>query len=828
MHRNLRPLPFVLCALIGASYLLAQTTTRTGRILEGAASPPAACSVGDVYYQTATTINRFFCNATNTWTADITLGGTNVFTGANTFVNLNSCYHVNGSQSFATALTNVGTTGCLSIDSGTYTVATSATIPIGVQTVFVGGGVLSVSSGQKLTINGPLVAGNYQIFAGTGTVALGGYTSPTNVLWFPGADIGAEINACIAALPTIGGYSSGICSLVGYAGQTVTLSTTVTISSPYVTISGPGSGSLWITSAVNGDAFRINTSPFVGYEAGELSGFYLNGTGAGANSVGVHMGDIIAFTLRDLVIENFNGTNSAGLWMDNVTGFAERTALLKVHLNYNTVAWLQTNTANTVASESMSYIKALDVYMNVGQGQTGIYQKPGATYGVNMWNATLNLSANMTGTSKTFILQSKSNIAFQGSIYSEDDGTSGAGGGVWLQNDATSSFTYSGTIQHTPLPGYTMTNSVSGVYQQTAGAYQGANTNPSYTNGGFVQRYPDQPATSSANVNSSPMCFNSNFWNGSASAQDIWCAQIVLNSGTNPVTNFRWTHTGGTSSPSIFDLSNAISLVYLPQINVTGGIATPVTTKTTTYSVNSAFDYDVLCNSSTGFTVTIPNSGLNGGTKYRVTNINAGPCTVSAGGTTNIDAATTYVIPQQYRSVDFVWDGTQYWSETANALNTVVRNSSTSNVFRVTSDFTSSSSTSLQTITGLSWVLPVNYAASYSFDCHLAYSQATPIGDDFGIQAASLAPTNIFATGHAQISAGPPSTYDDGTLATLTTTTATNIVGFTPGSTSIYTADLHGVIENPSGVANTINIMVKQSTAGDVIVVKRGSWCRVY
>jgi hypothetical protein len=150
------------------------------------------------------------------------------------------------------------------------------------------------------------------------------------------------------------------------------------------------------------------------------------------------------------------------------------------------------------------------------------------------------------------------------------------------------------------------------------------------------------------------------------------------------------------------------------------------------------------------------------------------------------------------------------------------------NTVRVASDFTTAANTSLQTITGLSWTVPA-IAASYSFHCSISYSQATGVAAvAFGIQAATNNPTNIFANGAQQISVGPPATEVNGTLATLATTTPTNIVSGTPGATATnYVVMLDGTIENPA-VANTINIVVSTATSGDAVTVKRGSYCQLY
>lgn len=145
--------------------------------------------------------------------------------------------------------------------------------------------------------------------------------------------------------------------------------------------------------------------------------------------------------------------------------------------------------------------------------------------------------------------------------------------------------------------------------------------------------------------------------------------------------------------------------------------------------------------------------------------------------------------------------------------------------FRVTADFTDASATTLQNITGLSWVLPASTAASYTFKCEILYSQATAaVADAFGIQS-SVATTNIMAKGDVDISA---STFAAGNIPTLNTTTATSIVAFTPSAiTTVWNARLAGTIENPSVAANTINISVSQTTGANLITIKRGSYCTV-
>jgi len=85
-----------------------------------------------------------------------------------------------------------------------------------------------------------------------------------------------------------------------------------------------------------------------------------------------------------------------------------------------------------------------------------------------------------------------------------------------------------------------------------------------------------------------------------------------------------------------------------------------ISTQTGTYSALST-DFSILCNSTSAFTITLPTTGIPTGKVYRIKNINTGACTVSAGGSVNIDGATTYVLATQWGSIDVQWNGTQYY-----------------------------------------------------------------------------------------------------------------------------------------------------------------------
>lgn len=216
-----------------------------------------------------------------------------------------------------------------------------------------------------------------------------------------GASAGAKIAAAIAALPSTGGTVD--CQLPGnqtisvdvFSGVTkpvrlllgagtYTISATQTITNPYISIIGLGPFVTNVTCSVNADCIRATANPWTVNQAGQISGLTMDGN-SGASAVGIHVSGIIGLALRDLVIENFSGTNSAGLWLDNgasfsdpVGNFVERTQTLGLWLNYNTVGLKFTVQAAAI-SNSFFYSHYLDMRFNVGAGQTGILMQGDGT-----------------------------------------------------------------------------------------------------------------------------------------------------------------------------------------------------------------------------------------------------------------------------------------------------------------------------------------------------------------------------------------------------------------------------------------------------------------
>ncbi len=127
-----------------------------------------------------------------------------------------------------------------------------------------------------------------------------------------GADIGAQINAALAnssICPTdANGYQHCVLNLP-YA-QSAIWASTVTVTSPYVSIVGQGSSQSTFSCTVNGDCLRILTSPFTINNAGTFKGFTLIGTGA-TNGVGLHLGEIVGAKFTDVFLSNFTGAGGS-------------------------------------------------------------------------------------------------------------------------------------------------------------------------------------------------------------------------------------------------------------------------------------------------------------------------------------------------------------------------------------------------------------------------------------------------------------------------------------------------------------------------------------
>jgi hypothetical protein len=135
---------------------------------------------------------------------------------------------------------------------------------------------------------------------------------------YPGADIGAQINAAIADLPTVSGMAAGTIFIP--SGQ-YTLSTQVSWTSAFIQFIGVGSGSTIITAAAgfNNDMFRANVVVTYPYRGAAWRGIQLVGNG-NANTVGIHISGGWSPIMDDYMFLGFQGTSGAGIWFDESPG----------------------------------------------------------------------------------------------------------------------------------------------------------------------------------------------------------------------------------------------------------------------------------------------------------------------------------------------------------------------------------------------------------------------------------------------------------------------------------------------------------------------------
>lgn len=145
---------------------------------------------------------------------NLTAAASESFSGARNLINANvaelraKCL-VDGSviTTIVAALSCAGSSGSIEImpGAGTLSIPSNVTIPSGVALAIDQGAKLAPASGVKLTINGPIVAGNYQIFepVGSGTFALGLNAISNGVwaTWYWGSDIGTRLNNLGATMP---------------------------------------------------------------------------------------------------------------------------------------------------------------------------------------------------------------------------------------------------------------------------------------------------------------------------------------------------------------------------------------------------------------------------------------------------------------------------------------------------------------------------------------------------------------------------------------------------------------------------------------------------
>ena len=138
-------------------------------------------------------------------------------------------------------------------------------------------------------------------------------------------DASAAFNTALASLPNVNGRAVG---KIIFGPGNVRFTVTPNNPGPCVYIEGQGKWSTFINSFVTGgDCFRVFDSSAASANdnttnGGGISQLTINGAGAGASSNGLHAGDLTNYFV-DIIVLNFNGSGSKGVWFDNELYFTE-------------------------------------------------------------------------------------------------------------------------------------------------------------------------------------------------------------------------------------------------------------------------------------------------------------------------------------------------------------------------------------------------------------------------------------------------------------------------------------------------------------------------
>lgn len=182
----------------------------------------------------------------------------------------------------------------------------------------------------------------------------------------------AAVNSAWGLLPTdpVTGYPIGRVRLA--PGDFWSKGATI-VPSPQGIMEGAGLGTVlhgpagadgirWLSTVLPPD----NPAPG-GPVMGTLRDFTIRGDQAGANAVGLHMGDGVGFHVDKVMARDYAGTGCAGFFMDNSVNWTEKCKLDLISLN-NTTALIK---GTTTGKQSFEY-NDIYLFMLMQAGQNGV------------------------------------------------------------------------------------------------------------------------------------------------------------------------------------------------------------------------------------------------------------------------------------------------------------------------------------------------------------------------------------------------------------------------------------------------------------------------
>ena len=299
----------------------------------------------------------------------------------------------------------------------------------------------------------------------TGTIK--DLTQQADIYLVPAGDLGAQINAAVAALGPSGGR------IFLPLGTSLTWTTTARI--PYSTISLVGRGPLATVAncTVVGDCLDIFPAYGAsGGAAGEVANFKLSGNGAAGQSI-IHTRDLIGWNLHDLELNGATAPNTACMQLENYAYWTERNKIDHVNFGYECKIAMRftSNAAETYNPTSFGY-NDIRVSMNPNGSQRGFsFENAG-----NLYNGTLTATINKGNVGATVIhLQDKFTWTNEVlNIRAEENGS----GGLFWDIGTSNTISASGSVYSDNIA-----NSILGSLSFDNGGEWGAD----YTRGTFAQ-----------------------------------------------------------------------------------------------------------------------------------------------------------------------------------------------------------------------------------------------------------------------------------------------------------------------------------------------------
>jgi hypothetical protein len=203
-------------------------------------------------------------------------------------------------------------------------------------------------------------------------------------------DSTSAIQDAIGALPKTG----GVVYLPAGAYQVSSTLTCTTVPAYFL---GDGAWATTLKFTGTGDCVRIydpTTYSSRTRYAGGFSGITIDGTGAGAGSSGLHVGDLLQYEL-DLTVQNFTGTGSIGVHLDNAYYWTEQLHG-RIYAQYCT-SHVVFDCSGSLTTSSGSFERCdLDIYIDQSDANyDGVVFRNGAFTG----NGSLRIRGNFAATS---------------------------------------------------------------------------------------------------------------------------------------------------------------------------------------------------------------------------------------------------------------------------------------------------------------------------------------------------------------------------------------------------------------------------------------------